>query len=460
MSIEIIKNNVNLFCTLVFSHYQIFYKEGSNKEKNMVGIEVEKIGVVANTGETSSYGGKCGYLAILGKLYEELGWKITKQKDKFILQLQRGKSLIDLESDGRIELAGAPSDSIHDIAREFRIHQNEISEISNIYGIGWLGTGFQPISKNKDIEDLPEAYNYEAQKLFQSIKEKTGNDRALAWSKKTAGVHAAIDYFSEEDFARKGKLLFRIAPFLMAMFANSPFSKGEFTGYMSYRYHVTSNTGIPVFNITKELYESDFSYEDWCDHIIDQKLLFLQVGDEWKTPEGSFRDYIDHGFEGQRATMDDFYMHMKTLWMDVRLRNTIEFRAIDSLPPSLVPSVAAVMKGLFFQEESLAAVEKLIPQLSFEEYQALQQDSAKHALQATCRGVKLLDTAKELLQIAEEALKKEQIVDFNGRDESQFLEPIKEFVFIKGMSPAEWTVEMWEGEWNNNLFPVLDWYQY
>ena len=437
-----------------------YLKSGSDKEKKLIGLEVEKIGVIANTGESGSYTGKNGYLAILGKMYEELGWDITKKRDKFILQLKRGKTIIDLESDGRIELAGSPSDSIHDIAREFRIHQHEMSEISQVFGIGWLGTGFQPISKNDDIEEMPEEKIQEQKRFFESIKESTGNEKALAWSRKTAGIHASIDYFSEEDFARKSKLMFQLAPFLTAMFANSPFSRENFTGHMSHRYHIALNTGIPRFHITQELYESGFLYEDWCDFVINQPILLLRKNDKWLYPNITFAQYLEKGFEGHEATIDDFNLHMSSLWVDVRLRNTIELRTIDSLPPTLVPSVAAVIKGLFFNEESLQKVEKLIPNLLFDEYQELQQECAKHALQADCRGMKVLDYAKELLLIAEESLKKDQIVDANGRDESQFLDPIKEFVFVKNMSPAEWTVEMWQTEWNNNLFPVLDWYQY
>ncbi len=47
-----------------------------------IGIECEKIGVMVNTGETTSYLGSNGYLAVLGKLYEELGWEIVKQEGK------------------------------------------------------------------------------------------------------------------------------------------------------------------------------------------------------------------------------------------------------------------------------------------------------------------------------------------------------------------------------------------
>jgi glutamate--cysteine ligase len=210
--------------------YNLFAEFLSWDRTPKIGIEGEKIGLMVRTGKPTTYLGSSGYLAVLGKLYEELGWEITKQEGKFILQMKRGNETVDLESDGRIELAGSPHESIHDLAREFRIHQGEISEIADVFGIGWLGIGYHPVSKNEEIENVPQARKELLANFFENIKEKTGNDFPLAWYKKTAGIHVSMDYFSEEDIARKTKIFTKLAPILNAIFANSPFSRGEFTG--------------------------------------------------------------------------------------------------------------------------------------------------------------------------------------------------------------------------------------
>lgn len=430
------------------------------KEQQLIGIEGEKIGVYSNTGETATYTGERGFLAILGKIYEELGWEITKKQKHFILQLKRGHSLLDLESDGRIELAGSPHKSLHDLAREFRIHQNEIAEISDIFGISWLGIGYHPISKNEQIEDIPEPRKQEMTRFFIQVKEQSGNDFGLAWYKKTAGIHVNVDYASEEDFARKSKVLFRLVPLLTSIFANSPFSKGENTGCASYRMHVILNSNIARFSLPQWLYESDFSYEDWMRHVISVPILFLKKGEQWIYPSMSFYDYMEHGFDGHRATMNDFHMHMKSIWMDVRLRETIEIRCIDSLPPSLVPSVPALIKGILYYDPVFVQVENMVSDWTYAEYRDLLEDVAKNGLQASFRGHKVLDMAKTLLDLAEEGLKKERILDINGRDESMYLQPIKDFVFVKGKSPAEWLVQCWENEWQKNFYPVLKWCGY
>ena len=444
---------------LFFNDLIRIFKEGE-KENQLIGIEGEKIGVLTNTGETATYSGEGGFLAILGKMYEELGWEITKKQEHFILQLKRGKALLDLESDGRIELVGSPHESLHDLAREFRIHQNEIAEISDVFGVSWLGIGYHPISKNEDIEDVPEYRKQEMANYFTRVKEETGNDFGLAWYKKTAGIHVNIDYCSEEDFSRKAKVLFRIVPLLIGIFANSPFSKGENTGCASYRTWVLLKSHISRFALPQWLYESDFTYEDWIRHVVSVPILFLKKGKKWVYPSMSFEYYMNNGFDRYKATMNDFNMHMKSIWMDVRLRETLEIRCIDSLPPALVPSVPALIKGLFYYQSSFNQLEKIVQDWSFAEYKKLLEDVSKNGLQANFRGEKVLDIAKVLLDLSEEGLKKERILDINGRDESMYLQPIKEFIFVKGKSPAEWLVQCWENEWQQNFYPVFKWSGY
>ena len=434
--------------------------QSSEKEAQLIGIEGEKIGVQGGGGETAIYTGDQGFLAVLGKMYEELGWEISKKKGPYILQLKRGKSILDLESDGRIELAGSPHESIHDLAREFRIHQNEITEISDIFGISWLGIGYHPVSKNMDIEDLSIGRKQEMLDFFEEHKARTNNDFGLAWYKKTAGIHATMDYSSEEDFGRKARLLFKMSPILTAMFANSPFAKEENTGYTSFRSHVTLNSGIDRFDIPESLYNSKFSYQDWIDHVLSLEVLFLKKGKKWIYPNKSFADYLENGHEGVFATWDDFDMHMRSVWMNVRLRGTIELRCIDSLPPSLVPAVPALLKGIFYSAEALDYLEKKTMSWSYDEYKNLCQEAAKNGLQARIQGEKLLDIAKELLELADTSLRTNKILDIKGNDESYYLEPIKEFILVKGKSPAEWLVEEWENEWNHNFYPVFEWCKY
>ncbi|MFH1012219.1 MAG: glutamate-cysteine ligase family protein, partial [Candidatus Peregrinibacteria bacterium] len=318
----------------------------------------------------------------------------------------------------------------------------------------------QPLSLNREIEDIMVERKREILHFFERIQRETGNDFGLAWYKKTSGIHINVDYRSEADFSRKSKTLLRLAPVLNAIFANSPFSKKKFTGYMSYRRWLTLHTGIPTFNTPQKLYESDFTYEDWGNHILSLNVAFLKKEQGWIHPNMPFSTYIKKGFEGHHATLNDFNMHFKGAWTDIRMRNVIEIRCIDSLPPALVPATAALIKGLIYDDMTLLELKQLTDNWTFKDYQTLLEDAARNALQASIRGIPLLTIAKLLLQLAKKSLSKHPIINADGEDESIYLEPIQEFILLKEKSPAEWLVEQWLGPWNKNFYPVIEWCRY
>jgi len=155
----------------------------------------------------------------------------------------------------------------------------------------------------------------------------------------------------------------------------------------------------------KDLYESDFTVKDWVDHLFSLPLLFIERDGEWIKPNMTFLEFLENGFEGHVAKREDFDLHTKTAWKDVKMKEVVELRCFDSLPPSLVPSVAALIKGLAYDEGAMSFLDNLTSKWSYEEYVQLQQDVAKEALQAEIGGEKVLDIAKDLIELAEAGLK-------------------------------------------------------
>jgi len=438
---------------------KLFFKEPEAYDPR-IGIEVEKIGLYYEKSSPPTYGGKRGYLAVLGALYEQLGWEIVKQKGKNITSMKRGRAFLHLESDGRIELAGSPHDSIHDLAREMRIHQNEIAEISKIFGIVWIGSGYHPFVKSADIQGIGSDRKQIILDYFKASKKAAGNDYGLAWEMKASGIHVNLDYSDEKDFALKNRVFMRISPIITAMFANSPFSKRAFSGYMSFRSHVSHNTSLSQFDIPQELYDSEFNFDDWIEHLKSLPLLMIRREDKWLKPNCTFSKFLDKGYEGYSPCMDDYELHLKTAWKDVKSKTVIELRFIDSLPPYLIPSVAALVKGLAYDQGNLEILDDMTKNWSHEDFMNLRQDVAKYGLQATFDGEPILNIAKKLIEMSKSALKSDRVWNIENNDESLYLRGIEDFVFIKGKSPAEWLVENWTGKWRKSFYPVVDWLQY
>ncbi|MDP2586527.1 MAG: glutamate-cysteine ligase family protein [Candidatus Komeilibacteria bacterium] len=433
-----------------------YYTSGKKPEDFLIGMEVEKIGVYRKTGETVPYFGDKGFLKILEKLNHELGWNIDDKSNDAIFAMSRNGTHLTLESDGRIELSGKTHKNIHDLAREFRLHQNEINEISSIFGVTWLGIGFHPFSSNKDLEMIPKT-RIRISTDYLKHKGKQGE----SWSQRTASVQAAVDYKDEADAMRKFQLLNRMTPALMAMYANSPLMLGKKSNYLSYRGYCTLNTDNDRFGSFPDFFTKGFNFEKWVEFCLDVPIITILRKGEWLPIKSlTFRQFMKTGFRGYRAGMEDWLMHISFMYTDVRVKNYLEYRACDSVPPHLVPSLPALLKGLLYNEQSLAAAEELFKDWEFKDIKKLKQEVVKTALQTPFRDKKIVDWAKQVLEIATDGLKKQAVLDVDGRDESIYLQPLKEIIMVRGISPAAYALERWEGEWNGEISKLTDWCAY
>src|SRR3989339_1243528 len=213
-----------------------YFKNSCSGHKEMaIGVECERSGVYKDDLKPVQYfgvNGRGGYLDVLKKLNHELGWEIVYEEKGNIYELLRCGTRIGIENDGRLELASKPRLDLHDLAREFLFYNHEVSEISKIFGIVFLGIGYQPFSTVKEILYAPRIRAKIIDKLYKSRVEKQ------KWMKLANGLHINIDYTSEEDAIRKTQILWRISSILAAMFACSPFENGKRAKHLDHRLYV------------------------------------------------------------------------------------------------------------------------------------------------------------------------------------------------------------------------------
>ena len=118
------------------------------------------------------------------------------------------------------------------------------------------------------------------------------------------------------------------------------------------------------------------------------------------------------------------------------------------------------MPSARFDSSLMKKLDGITKKWKYEDFMDLANKAPKKGLKTTINGEKVLDLAKLLIGMAEKSLKRAKIKDVYGRDESWYLEPIKEFIFVKEMCPAEWLVKKWQGEWGHSFFPVFEWCRY
>jgi len=422
-----------------------FHDAGKPFDRWRVGTEYEKVGIDRNTGQAIPYYGKRGVEHILRELIERFGWE-PEEQDGHIIALTRDKAQITLEPGGQIELSGEPCDNIHCTYAEFTQHIRELLEVTEPLGIIFLGLGMQPVSRLDQIEWVPKQ-RYRIMAPYMLKVGKLGQ----RMMKQTATVQANIDYGDEKDAMAKFRTGMGLAPILIAMFANSPICDGQLNGYRSFREHIWTDTDRNRSGLLKFAFLPEVSFAHYVEYALDVPMYFIIRNKHYiDMTHLTFRQFLQYGHNGERATIEDWGDHLTTLFPETRIKRYIEIRSVDSQPPDLMPALSALVKGAFYDRDCLQAAWDLVKGWSWDERMQAYVDSHVDALAARVRRYSLLDLAKELLEIAWEGLRRQNQVNDLGDDETIYLKPLKNLLDV-GKCPADILLEKWEGELHHDI---------
>jgi glutamate--cysteine ligase len=422
-----------------------FHDSGKPPDRWRVGTEYEKVGIVRSTGQAIPYFGPRGVDRILRELIERFGWE-PEEHEGNIIALTRDKAQITLEPGGQIELSGEPCESIHCTYAEFTQHIRELLEVTDPLGIIFLGLGMQPVSRLEEIEWVPKP----RYRIMAPYMLKVGR-LGQRMMKQTATVQANIDYSDEKDAMAKFRTGMGLAPVLIAMFANSPICEGKLNGYRSFREHIWTDTDKSRSGLLKFAFLPEVSFAHYVEYALDVPMYFIIRNKHYIDMTSlTFRQFLRHGHNGERATIEDWSDHLTTLFPETRIKRYLEIRSVDSQPPDLMPALSALIKGAFYDSDCLQAAWDLVKGWSWDERMQAYLDSHENALSTRVRRYSLLDLARELLAIAWEGLRRQNQVNESGADETIYLRPLKNLL-DQGKCPADILLEKWEGELHHDI---------
>jgi len=413
---------------------QIFHDAEKPPERHRIGAEAEKFGVLEDTFEPLAYSGPRSVLALFERLEALHGWKPVREAEGSpVIALERGETSITLEPGAQFELSGAPWSDVHAIQREFVTHFAELSGISRELGLRWWSIGFHPLAKLAELPWVPKQ-RYAIMREFLPTRGRRGRDMM----QRTSTVQANFDYSSEEDAMRKLAVIIKLAPVFAAMTANSPFAEGRVSELRSERLDVWLNMDPARSGLLERVWTSEpLRYRDYVEWALDAGMFFVKRGDGLVLNTGqTFRDFMQRGFEGQRATLDDWVRHLATLFPDARLKTTLEVRTCDALPENLTMAVPALFTGLLYDESALAEVEELARGVSFQAAQASRSEVPRSGLGGRLGERPLRTFAERLIDIADGGLRRRGRRDERGDDESIYLRPLAALVSA-GKTPAD-----------------------
>jgi glutamate--cysteine ligase len=318
-------------------------------------------------------------------------------------------------------------------------------------GIAFLGLGMQPMSPLDEIEWVPK----QRYAIMRDYMPRVGT-LGHRMMKQTATVQANIDYADEADAMRKLRIGMATAPIVNAIFANSCISENRLNGQLSYRGYIWTDTDRARCGLLPFAFRPGASFRDYVDWALDVPLYFVLRGGRYRTEVTGvpFRRFLDTGLDGQRATLDDWRLHLTTLFPEVRLKGYIELRSADSQPPGRVLGLPALVKGVFYEPDCLDAADDLVKRWSFSDCSSLYADVTRSSMKARLKGIPVLELARELGSIAEEGLRRQAVLDGEGRDERLYLEPVRELLSA-GRAPAQVIAERWSGPWKEQMAPLV-----
>lgn len=409
-----------------------------------VGAEIEKLVVDAETGEAASYQ---RIEALLQQLVGSRNWQPIHEQGRLV-GLQGRDSSVTLEPGGQLELSGALCPDLYCCRRDFCRHVSDIVQAARPLGLLFLGLGVQPFTPLESIDWLPKP----RYAVMRAYMEQTG-DMGQNMMKQSAGLQVNLDFADEADCIDKLQVAQLLAPVFYALFANSPLLDGRPSGFLSTRGEIWSRTDCDRVGLIPRLLDEGADLHSYVDYALDVPMYFIARQGRLLDMTGerfTFRRYLAEGFAGFQAILADWDLHLSTLFPEVRLRPQIELRSADSLPPGVTLSVAALAKGLLYDDAARTDIRKLFSQCDTAALQQIYRQSWRLGLKTPVGRHSLRDVACQTLILAREGLIRQQRERDSRFDETLFLDGIDE-IAASGVTLAERLLGRWHGSRQQRL---------
>lgn len=310
-----------------------------------VGAEVELIPIDAATGRRAAIdGGPGATLPFLRRYAGRNGWCETRTaKDTPCFALPAGGTLT-FEPGGQLEYSSQPCPSPSLLLDLLRRTIPPLRAAASNEGIDLLAVGLDPANPLERAPLLLHNRRYDRMAEYLASVSPHGG----RMMRQTAAFQMGVD-LDDEPWLR-WRVLNAAAPFVTAIFANSPLYEGELTGHRSTRAAVwraidPARTGLP--------WDEDDPVGAYLDFALRAPaMLFPTIGGEYL----SFGDWLRRA----EPRAEEWSEHLSTLFPEVRPRGHFELRSSDAVPPRWYAAPLALAVGITYDPAALRASAELL----------------------------------------------------------------------------------------------------
>lgn len=252
-----------------------------------------------------------------------------------------GAGAITLEPGGQVELSSAAAPDLPSLIEAVRSDLTVLDARFAEAGLRFGTLGLDPVRAPVRTLEHP---RYAAMERHFDRDGEAGRTMMCSTASLQVCLDAGLPGTGTGSAAQRWERLHRLAPVLVAMFANSPFRAGSPSGWASTRQSVwlamdpCRTAPVPL---------SGDPALAWARYALDASVLCIPSEDgSWDAPRGlTMRNWL-RGTGPRPATPADLDYHLSTLFPHVRPRGFLEIRVIDAQAGVDWEAVAALTTAL------------------------------------------------------------------------------------------------------------------
>ena len=323
-----------------------FFSPVNSRAPCAIGVEIELIPVHASTRLPAlPRGFEAPTTAdVLSRLGKREGWlEQSAENDPPSWKLDDG-ACISFEPGGQIEISSAPHANASSVIEATQALVATIRQTMMAADIELLAFGVDPYN---DIEAVPLQLHRDRYSRMTHYFDSIGPS-GVRMMRQTAAVQINVERGHQPE--KRWVLLNALAPYIVALFANSRSYAGKRTEHASFRAHLwrtldRSRTGLPC----------DFAdpAPRYLGFALDAKAMRSSEGTR---PWLSFRDWMRAG----DPTEEDWLFHLSTLFPEIRPKEFFEIRSADAIDSDWLTAPLVFVTGLVYDDESASRAAKLV----------------------------------------------------------------------------------------------------
>lgn len=250
----------------------------------------------------------------------------------------------------------------------------------------------------------------------------------------SASTQVSVDFSSEADAVRKMRVASALAPILAAIADNTSVYEGKQNSIPIRRLQLWREVDNLRCGTVPGVFGEGFGFEEYATWLLRTPPIFVTRPSAADLHGPHLRPFFftpsSQAYGDAPLDETDVEHLVSMFWPDVRLKKFVEIRPADSLPEELVLGYTALIKGIFYNNDALLAIEEELgvdaeaalkrgawPLTAKDVRVSIQQIQA-HGLAGMAYGISLSSWESMLFSLATDAL---------PDDERDYLLPLADF---------------------------------